>query len=535
MKSILRLTTGALLSLSLFSGCIEETFPTNGATAGQVADSSAALDAMVNAIPSAMMMAGSTGAYQYGYPWDFAYPAIHIALESLCEDLAVLGDEGYDHFAYYSQNLGLGDMYYMCTLTWDNYYPWIKSCNDIISTIKNGSSAPNSQAYLGIAYAYRAICYLDLVRLYEGKENEYAYNAEAAGLAVPIVTEETTEDSGSNNPRATVDQVYELIFSDLKNAEECLDGYKRTTKSRPDLSVVYGVYARAYLERGELSDDNYAKAAEYARKAIDASGCTPLTQDQWFNGFNSTTTQDSWMWAMVQEGENVSNLMNFVAYMSNEQDFGYGLMGQGVAYCISKRLYDQIPASDFRKYSWIDPARGRYHHYQIIYPNRDEFLEYCEDYANIKFKTANGDTVSPKTAAATDIPLMRVEEMYLIEAEAAGKANLSEGKRLLNEFVKTRNASYDCSSISSFEEFQRAVILQKRIEFWGEGIVLFDYKRLRLGVTRGYDETNFSNNHIYNCEEIAPWWNLCIPRSEIQNNSGITQSLNNPDPSGTVR
>ena len=79
------------------------------------------------------------------------------------------------------------------------------------------------------------------------------------------------------------------------------------------------------------------------------------------------------------------------------------------------------------------------------------------------------------------------------------------------------------------------MILQKRIEFWGEGIVLFDYKRLRLGVTRGYDETNFSNNHIYNCEEIAPWWNLCIPRSEIQNNSGITQSLNNPDPSGTVR
>ena len=33
---------------------------------------------------------------------------------------------------------------------------------------------------------------------------------------------------------------------------------------------------------------------------------------------------------------------------------------------------------------------------------------------------------------------------------------------------------------------------------------------------------------------MAPWWNLCIPRTEIQNNRGIPQELNNPDPSGRV-
>jgi hypothetical protein len=33
------------------------------------------------------------------------------------------------------------------------------------------------------------------------------------------------------------------------------------------------------------------------------------------------------------------------------------------------------------------------------------------------------------------------------------------------------------------------LILQKRIEFWGEGIIYWDYKRLELSVTRGYSGT----------------------------------------------
>lgn len=525
MKNILKLITASALSATLFSSCIKEVEPTNGAVYNQVKDR---VDAMVAGIPGAMVQPEFAGVGEHN---DFGYPSLIMARESMGEDFVHGGNLGYNWFYAYGDNTSWGYTYGLAAHFWNSYWPWVKACNDVLKTVKSTNGDPT---YMGLAYAYRAFFYLDMVRLYEFKTNPYTSAPDVVGLSVPIVTEDTTEQMAANNPRATVDAVYELIFSDLENAEKYLKSYARTEANMPNLAVVYGLYARAYLERGEKSADNYAKAAEYARKAIDASGCTVLTQDQWINGFNSVSTQNSWMWAMVQESENVSNLMNFVAFMSNEQDFGYGMMGQGAAFCISKALYDQIPASDFRKYSWIDPARGRYHHYQIIYPDREAFLSECEDYANIKFKPANGDTVSPKTGAATDIPLMRVEEMYLIEAEAAGKANLSEGKRLLNEFVRTRNASYDCSAISSFEAFQKAVILQKRIEFWGEGIVLFDYKRLRLGLNRGYNGSNFSNNQIYNCEEIAPWWNLCIPRTEIQNNRGIPQELNNPDPSGRV-
>ena len=43
------------------------------------------------------------------------------------------------------------------------------------------------KSYLGFAYAYRAMFYLDLVRLYEFKENNYTEAPGVLGLGVPIV------------------------------------------------------------------------------------------------------------------------------------------------------------------------------------------------------------------------------------------------------------------------------------------------------------------------------------------------------------
>lgn len=46
-----------------------------------------------------------------------------------------------------------------------------------------------------------------------------------------------------------------------------------------------------------------------------------------------------------------------------------------------------------------------------------------------------------------------------------------------------RYSSYQCTA-SAMEDFRKELILQKRIEFWGEGIIYWDYKRLELSVTR---------------------------------------------------
>ena len=134
---------------------------------------------------------------------------------------------------------------------------------------------------------------------------------------------------------------------------------------------------------------------------------------------------------------------------------------------------------------------------------------------------------------------MRVEEMYFIEAEATAQAgDLAGGIRLLNEFMTSyrmmNGATYDCTSKSgTLEGFINELMLQKRIEFWGEGIVMFDMKRLDMSSKRGYVGTNAPSSYRLNVEGRAPYWNFVIIRSETQNNPVIA-TQNNPDPSGLV-
>ena len=131
---------------------------------------------------------------------------------------------------------------------------------------------------------------------------------------------------------------------------------------------------------------------------------------------------------------------------------------------------------------------------------------------------------------------MRVEEMYLIEAEAVGMTQgVAAGVAKLNDFMKNyRDPQYNCT-INDARAFQLEVLTQSRIEFWGEGVVLASAKRLRPGVMQNYDGTNAPADIFkLNCKEIKPVWNMVIPRSEIENNNGISEDQNNPDPTASV-
>ena len=167
-----------------------------------------------------------------------------------------------------------------------------------------------------------------------------------------------------------------------------------------------------------------------------------------------------------------------------------------------------------------------------------EYFNELPDYANIKFRPAQGAYEDFKVGGAADHPYMRVEEMYFIEAEAKAHENLGEGIRLLNEFMNNYRivgGGYDCTNMSSsVENFTNELMLQKRIEFWGEGIVMFDMKRLDMSTRRGYVGTNSPASYRLNTEGRAPYWNFVISRGETQNNPVIA-TQNNPDPSQTVK
>ena len=570
MKNIFTRTFAILLAAVIAAGCIKETYPTGGTiTSEQIEASPNALQYMVNGIPSAMMASGTAGyASQYGYHADFGIAGIHLMTEAMLEDLTVSGDLGYWWFGAFTQNVSMGADYIYCAYFWDCYYAWIKLANDII--VKAGEVTEDTDQTvinaLGQAYAYRAMCYLDLARLYTPKQNTLApVSEDLLGLTVPIVDEFTDEEKAKNNPRASIEELYEFIMSDLEKAENYLAG-AGNSYNQPTLGAVYGMYARAYLELGaaydKVSATDYRKAAEYARKAITASGKTPLTAAQWHDpksGFNDGSSNNSWMWGLSLSVENASNIISNIAHIAPEAIWGYSVLSLP---SINKALYDLIDINDFRKKSWLDPeytwnpSADTYNPdngYQFagtddqvsgyeaygIRNAHEYFLAFTSPYVNLKFRPAGGQCVEYTEGNCADHLLMRVEEMYFIEIEATlfdrQKGGLDEAKRLLNDFMQTyRYRSYDCSNIASEQAFIKEMLLQKRIEFWGEGILMYDYKRLNQGITRGYSGTNFPAVARFNTEGRSPQWNIVITRSEFQSNTALSQANNNPDPTSTM-
>jgi len=533
MKNILKISAAAFSIL--LGSCIKDVTPTEIATEDQVT-----LETLVGGIPAALVKPGSTG---YKLAWDFALPAIHLATESMTGDIAITGNIGYDWFQQWGANDALGPEYAVGALPWNNYYTWIMMANNVISLIDETDIATlgaKERSYLGFAYAYRAMFYLDLVRLYEFKENTVTRADDLLGLGVPIVLPETTEAQAKNNPRATVDEIYDsVIFPDLEKAGKLLENFTAPDKYTISLALVYGLKARAYLERGTDKNDAaaYRSAAEYARKAITASGRTPLTQEEWedpANGFNNAESNNAWIWGLALPSESVANLMCFTVHMSCENDWAPYHAGRA----INRNLYNSIYLRDFRRHSWLDPDRGSYSYKSCRPDGKEYFAEKLADYVNIKFRPAQGAYKEYKVGGAADHCCMRVEEMYFIEAEATAQAgDVQGGIRLLNEFMtKYRmmdGAVYDCSAQSTLKSFVNELMLQKRIEFWGEGIVMFDMKRLDMSSKRGYVGTNAPASYRLNVDGRAPYWNFVISRSETQNNPAIAKQ-NNPDPSGLV-
>lgn len=519
---LLSVFTGSAL---LLAGCIEETFPEGGtATSEQVGSSATAIEAAVNGIPSQMV----EGYLIYGSQvneTDIAYPSYMLSQSEMLGDLTVV-TQGYDWWNPYNTCLNMSENGERSYISWSTLYQFIKSANDVIGAvdISDESLSDEMRGLAGIAYACRAFDYYMLMVLFEPVDNIYTDCSSVLGLTVPIVTEETTGEIAKNNPRVTHDEMVEFILSDLDTAEELLANYTPSSKNFPDLAVVYGVKAKVYLW-----DEDYANAAEYARMAINASG-TPMTESEWLDATTAFNTATSgWMWYVTPTADNMGNLANFIGHIAGEADWGYSALSQPL---ILSSLYDEIADTDFRKFAFLDPDRSTYDYESV---RGDDWLAEQPDYFSLKFRCKSGDYQTYTVGAAADIPVMRVEEMYLIEAEAVGASQgVASGVALLNSFMQSyRQPDYNYTA-SDLRSFQLEVLKQMRIEFWGEGNAFPTAKRLKPDVIQNYEGTNVpSDNYKINCEGIKPNWNLVIPIDEVEANVAL-QNNNNPDPSGAI-
>lgn len=539
----------AAFLFSAATSCIEVIDPMNTPI------SSDQLNQSADAYKTAVLAVTSTlfGNFTYGNDnsnaRDFGYPAFYLVRDMTGQDIAQPND---NWFGPWYEASGIGQSTGAAQFYWTCYYKWINNCNKVIGL--SGENPVEADAIhkhgAGTALAIRAMLYLDMARMF-APEN-YAMNKSA--LTVPIVTESTTIEQASKNPRATNETMYEFIISHLNKAEECLADYNCAgDKKVPDLSVVYGLKARTYLEM-----EDWANARKYAKLAQENYAIA--TDEEYTSretGFN--TPISSWMLCLTQKSDDPCILENDadtswgsnMCLEINPYTVGCGYAANyGYASYIDRHLYETIPTTDFRKKCFVDFTIDDIE-------DEDAQLEALSAYSDhpdwllntgnavsgwgkvgglpLKFRTAGGETGrnNQYVGFLVSVPMMRVEEMYLIEAEAAGMMNESEGVALLTAFAQQRDPNYvygthqDAYGNAGTSVFQNEIWWQRRVEFWGEGLSMFDIKRLNKGIIRSYANSNHLETVQWNTTSAPSWMNFVIVQTESNYNSAI---VNNPEP-----
>ena len=250
------------------------------------------ITAEVNAMAAKLNTFGTISDDATTYHNDYGIPAVSMILESGGQDLVALVN-GYNWFNT-SQNYS--DRVYDSSsdeLIWKTFYNHLKAANNVLKLIAADTEDSSLKVYRGQALAARAYDYLNLVQIYQ-----FTYAGHENSLAVPIVTETMTDEDMQNNPRATVQQVYDQIMSDLNTAADLLAGYDNgSNKDQIDETVVYGLRARA-----NLLMQKWADAAKDAERAI--AGGTPQTLAQVSTPTFNSASASSWLWGVMITPDN---------------------------------------------------------------------------------------------------------------------------------------------------------------------------------------------------------------------------------------
>lgn len=531
----------------MLSGCIQEFQPeSNYADKDQVVNAPNSYNNFVEALYSTL-----SGNFVFGAsdarPTDYGITSMFLTRDVAGQDV-VPAYSGSWYGTWYQCGTGLGPSYLDCQIPWTYYYKWIKGANEVLSL--SGENPEGAFAYgAGQAYATRAWMYLDLAQMFAKKP----YAADKDMITVPIVTEKTTFEELSYNPRATWEKMMEFILSDLDQAESLLDGFVRSDKYSMDKSVVYGIKARVYLLMEDWANaEKYAKLAQEGYSIMSNAEYTSRT-----TGFN--TPNGAWMFATKFISTDNNIILNdgdscwgsHMILEINPQVSGCGYASNyGQQNVIDRHLYETIPATDIRRGVFVDFAIDKL-------PTQKEQIEALKAYSDypewvwatgyegyyeqvgglsLKFRAAGGSAGHDNqyVGFCVSVPLMRVEEMKLIEIEAAGMQNEANGINLLTQFAKLRDPNYvygthnEAYYNTSTPAFRNEVWWQRRVELWGEGFATFDIKRLQKGIIRSYEGTNHVDGYQWNMEQTPDWMNWCIVGTESDNNFEL--GGNNPTP-----
>ena len=362
-------------------------------------------------------------------------------------------------------------------LIWNEMYEIINTCNTLIVAVEASDFADAVKtAFVSEARAIRGMSYHHLIQEYA-----MAYTHGTGNPGVPIYLEPSTgENAKTGNPRATVGEVYDVILADLEFAATNLTAARRA-KWAINQNVASGLLARAYLYM-----EMYPEAAQAAN---DARQGFSLNAAEYTNGFQDIASTE-WMWGAPQASDQTLFFGSFASFWDGTR---YSPIFANPSFVAN------FTATDARNTFALQGSGP-----------------YAALYRTSKFVAAND--------FGEDVVLMRVAEMYLIEAEAlarAGGNDVAAGTLLF-----TLQGERDPAAVASGNTGAALIdeiMLERRKELYGEGGPDYiDFRRLGLGFTR-------DANHTIPISLIPndPRYLYPIPQNEIDSNPMISEADQN--------
>ncbi len=492
MKNILKSLLVLLLCVSTFS-CEKEFLDAN--PTGSV-DAASAFATTKNASAAINGIYRSFVVRYLGSQGHFGHPAMMIILDVLGEDLVFGNAANGWHFGEGRWQSHRTDVGLLSRLPYELYYRIIGNANLAIVNIDNatGTQAEKDQIK-GEALALRAFSYFNMVQLY-GKRYNGATKPNSQ-LGVPLVLTPTKEGL----PRNTVEEVYTQINKDLADAAGLLKT-TRPNKSHINLDVVKGLQARV-----ALTQQNWAAAATFAAEA--RKSFAPMTEAQYVDGFSDLGNSE-WMWGfdhIEDQSEFFGAFHSYIAVNYNSS------VNRQTPKAINSLLYNRLSATDVRAKMWVRTPTAA----NSIVPAGGVRVPFIVQ----KFRLPG---TTPSTSVMGDVPYMRGAEMYLIEAEAlARQGKDSEAATVLFDLTKRRDAA-STLSVKKGNDLLEDILINRRIELWGEGFRFTDLKRMNQSLNRNGANHNAAVAVLFDVPAGDVQWEFLIPIREMQSNKAMVQN-----------
>lgn len=337
---------------------------------------------------------------------------------------------------------------------WAQIYHCILQANNLLLNIEkiiaDGKGTAALDQYKGQALTARALMYFDLVRLY-GKP----YNMDKTSYGVPLILEPL--DASDQPLRASVEDVYTQIVKDLTDAAPLL----AKTKQNGFLNY-YG--NKAILARVYLTMDRYADALAAAEEVIGTTLYTLYTNSNWITS-----------WANQFASESIFELGVF----SGEANLGTGSLGYYLL-----RLNKVTGASGYFMASDYYLARLNEDAGDI----RKAIMDYDESSTTrfgscMKYVGGHGMAGDKGIAAATNVKVIRLSEVYLMAAEAAIKLPTPDKTKAANYLNAIRKRSPNLDAATSTTVTMAMIEDERSKELFAEGHRYFDMLRWNKTIT----------------------------------------------------